>query len=599
VLSRLFKKLDILIVKAFIGPFVAIFFITLFVLDLQFFWLYIDDVVGKGIDGFTVGRLILYLSATVVPLALPLAVLLSSIMTLGNLGETFELVAIKSAGISLLRFMRPLAFVSLLLAIVAFFFNNNVLPIATLKLNTIKYDIIYTKPAFDIKEGVFYDRIEGFVIKIGKKEKDDSTIRDVVIYEQTNANQDNVIVADSGKMVVTPDKRSLEFILKSGSRYQEKNNGGPYTSQLVRMSFDTYKKVMDLTSFQMNKTNDSSFKGNFQGMTLPQLGRAIDSIHKRNDNSIAQATRMVNANLKFANWLDTTGWDKIGKDTTPSRFLLTSGYVTDSIHRVWVTARRQRDSIDKADAARDSAAKAAVAKATPAKQPPPSGLGARPPSAGQVTSPPSAGLAASPPTAGQAKTIVHPITPVPGGQAINRIALLKEPPKLTFGDLLPDSVRINVMEHANSALNNARVSVDQPLLQFTNELDNLRQHEIAWHEKITLAVAVLVMFLIGAPLGSIIRKGGIGMPLVFAVVFFIVFFLLNNFGRKFVKEGVMGPIGGMWLATYVLTPIGIFLTYKALHDSNLFSKEFYFRLKRGIVKSYHKLRRRHREESAA
>jgi lipopolysaccharide export system permease protein len=169
--NRLFKKLDLLIVKAFIGPFIATFFITLFVLVLQFFWLYIDDVVGKGIDALTVGRLVIYLSATLVPLALPLAVLLSSIMTLGNLGETFELIAIKSAGISLLRFMRPLFFVSLLLTIIAFFFNNNILPIANLKMNTLKYDIIVTKPAFDIKEGVFYDRIEGFVIKIGKKEK--------------------------------------------------------------------------------------------------------------------------------------------------------------------------------------------------------------------------------------------------------------------------------------------------------------------------------------------------------------------------------------------------------------------------------------------
>ncbi|HEV3413460.1 MAG TPA: LptF/LptG family permease [Puia sp.] len=609
-LTRLFKKLDILIVKAFIGPFIAIFFVTVFVLDLQFFWLYIDDVVGKGIDGLTVGRLILYLSATLVPLALPLAVLLSSIMTLGNLGETFELVAIKSAGISLLRFMRPLAFVSLLLAVVAFFFNNNVLPVATLKLNTLKYDIIYTKPAFDIREGVFYDRIEGFVIKIGKKEKDDSTIRDVVIYEQTTANQDNVIVADSGKMLVTPDKRSLEFILKSGSRYQEKANGNVYNSQLVRMSFDTYKKVMDLTSFQMNRTSDSNFRGNFQGMTLPQLGHAIDSLHKKNDNYISQATKVVNANMKFSNWLDSTGWNKIEKDTTHSRYLLSTKYVTDSIHRVWATARRQRDSIDKAEAARDkavadagkkAAAEAAKNAAEAAKNAPPP---THPPSAGNATTPnpgqtstTTGGAVFNKPATPTPKPI-HPITPVPGGQAVNRLATSKNPPALTFVDLLPDSVRANVMEHANSAVNNARTSADQPIQQFTSEQDNLRQHEIAWHEKITLAVAVLVMFLIGAPLGSIIRKGGIGLPLVFAVVFFVIFFLLNNFGRKFVKEGVMGPIGGMWLATYILTPIGIFLTYKALHDSSLFNKEFYFRLRRAIVKAFRRLRSR-RESPAS
>jgi lipopolysaccharide export system permease protein len=162
-------------------------------------------------------------SATVVPLALPLAVLLSSIMTMGNLGETYELVAIKSAGISLLRFLRPLFFVSCVIALIAFYFNNNILPIANLKMNTLKYDIIVSKPAFDIKEGVFYDKIEGFVIKIGKKENDDSTIRNVVIYEQNNnGQQDNMIVADSGTMVVAPDKQSLIFTLRDGSRYQEK-----------------------------------------------------------------------------------------------------------------------------------------------------------------------------------------------------------------------------------------------------------------------------------------------------------------------------------------------------------------------------------------
>ncbi len=573
-LNRVFKKLDLLIIKAFIGPFVAIFFVTAFVLDLQFFWLYIDDVVGKGIDALTVWQLILYLTATVVPLALPLAVLLSSIMTLGNLGETFELVAIKSAGISLLRFMRPLGFVALVLALIAFFFNNNVLPLATMKLNTLKYDIIYTKPAFDIKEGVFYDRIEGFVIKIGHKDKNDSTIRDVVIYEQNGA-ADNVIVADSGKMVVSPDKHSLVFTLKSGSRYQEKATGSVYNSQLVRMSFNTYKKVMDLTSFQMNRTSDSNFRGNFQGQTIFQLGHSIDSIHKANDNFIVRSAKLVDANMKFSGWLDTTGWDKAEKDTAYSHYLLPTKYVTDSIHRVWATARRQRDSIDKADAARDKAVADAGKKAAAdlAKKTPPA-----------KSTPPAV------------RPTPRPVTPVPGGQAMNRIALLKEAPKTTFGDLLPDSVRVNVIDRANSALNNAKVSVDQPIQLITNEQDTLRQHEIAWHEKITLAVAVIVMFLIGAPLGSIIRKGGIGLPLVFAVVFFVIFFLLNNFGRKFVKEGVMGPIGGMWMATYVLTPIGIFLTYKAMHDSNLFNKEFYFRLRRGIAKTVQKIRNRHQQQ---
>src|SRR3989337_4014579 len=197
------KKLDTLILKAFIGPFVATFFITLFVLTLQFFWLYIDDLVGKGLDLITIGKLTSYVAAYNIPLALPLAILISSIMTFGNLGETFELVAIKSAGIPLIRFMAPLFFTTLLLCGAAFLFNNNIIPVATLKMNTLKYDIIMAKPSFDIKEGVFYDKIEGFVIKGGKKEKNGTTIRNVIIYEKNYALQDNIVVAQSGEMKVS------------------------------------------------------------------------------------------------------------------------------------------------------------------------------------------------------------------------------------------------------------------------------------------------------------------------------------------------------------------------------------------------------------
>ena len=179
----MFKKLDKLILKAFVGPFIATFFITLLVLVMQFFWLYIDDFVGKGLGLDVVMKFIWYQSAVLIPLALPLAILLSSLMTFGSLGESFELVAIKSAGISLLRFMRPLFFVSIFVCGIAFLFSNYIIPVAFLKSRTLLSDIVYAKPAFDLKEGVFYDRINGFAIKIGKKEDNDSIIRDVIVYE--------------------------------------------------------------------------------------------------------------------------------------------------------------------------------------------------------------------------------------------------------------------------------------------------------------------------------------------------------------------------------------------------------------------------------
>lgn len=601
VLNRLFKKLDILIIKAFIGPFIATFFITTFVLVLQFMWLYIDDVVGKGIDTITVLRLLLYVAATVVPLALPLAVLLSSIMTLGNLGETYELVAIKSAGISLLRFLRPLAVVSFIITVIAFFFNNNVLPISNLKMQTLKYDIIVTKPAFDIKEGVFFDKIPGFVIKIGKKEKDDSTIRNVVIYEQNNnGQQDNMIIADSGTMVVTPDKQSLVFTLKDGWRYQEKGERNVYSgSELIRMGFKRYKKVMDLSTFTMNQTNDSAFKGNFNMFTVPQLSHAIDSLKRVVQKNVDQIDVVSDRVYQFPRYLDTTGWEKVASGNLNNPYLLKYSVAQDSLTKLWTRDRKIIDSTQQAaQLAAQQAAKAAKARADSARKAQDLAK------AKAKASPTSPGTPAStakstpvqPPAATAKATPGHPTTPTtpttpshPATPAINAVTLTiggepigKTPPKARINDLIPDSVRTTVISRTIDATNQVRGETSGPYSFFQVQKHTLLQHEMAWHEKFTLAVACMVMFLIGAPLGSIIRKGGIGMPLVFAVVFFVIFFLLNNFGKKLAGSDVLTPANGLWLATYVLTPMGLFLVWKALHDSQLFNKEFYFRLTRKL-----------------
>ena len=580
----MFKKLDILLIKAFLGPFIATFFITAFVLVLQIMWLYIDDFVGKGLDTWTIMRWLLYVSATVVPLALPLAVLLSSIMTLGNLGETYELVAIKSAGISLLRFLRPLFIVTCFITVIAFFFNNNIYPIANLKMNTLKYDILISKPAFDIKEGVFFDKIEGFVIKIGKKEKDDSTIRNVVIYEQnTSGNQDNMIIADSGTMVVSPDKRNLIFTLKDGWRYQERGNRFGTGTELIRLGFRRYKKVMDLSSFMMNQTNDSAFRNNYQMLNIVQLNHSIDSIKKVDQNYVHQSVTSVATTLKFAAYLDTTGWDAVEKKPA-SRYLLPREKVRDSLRKVWVAARRKYDS---AIIAQDSIRRAqkATAGAIANKHKDTSGAKTANPvvkAPGQGPTPPSVATNTSPghPTGPPNHTSQLTVT------AQTAVALpprpSKNPPDPVFFDILPDSVRMRVLETSLSTVNSTKVGIFQPVALYSAEEHNLVQREMAWHEKMTMAVACLVMFLVGAPLGSIIRKGGIGMPLVIAVVFFLIFFLLNNFGKKLAGQSVLSPVGGEWMATYVLTPIGIFLIYKALHDSQLFNKEFYFRLGRKI-----------------
>ena len=460
------KKLDALIIKAFIGPFLATFLITLFVLVMQFFWLYIDDLVGKGLDFFTLAKLTGYVAAFNVPLALPLALLLSSIMTFGNLGESFELVAIKSAGIPLLRFMQPLFIVTLFIAGIAFLFANNIIPVVNLKLNTLKYDIIVSKPAFDIKEGVFYDKIDGYVIKIGNKSKDGNEIRNVIIYEKNYGLQDYSLIAESGIMKVSDDKRSLEFDLRNGWRYEEKGNKYTTNTEFIRLGFKEYKKILDLSSFKMNKTADSAFKDNYKMLSVRQLNKAIDSMQNTRSYYLKKSNADLRPYLDFVKYTDST-WQKVN------------------------------------------------------------------------------------------------------------VASLKK--VTSFNKLIADSAKIDVFDKSVALINSVQGSINLMADEYTTRDKDLRYHQIEWHRKFTLSIACIVLFLIGAPLGSIIRKGGLGTPLIFAVIFFVIFHLFNTFGEKFVKSNEMSPFAGMWLSTGVLIPIGIFLTYKAMRDSQLFNQEFYYR----------------------
>ncbi|MEO7209768.1 MAG: LptF/LptG family permease [Chitinophagaceae bacterium] len=462
------KKLDILVLRSFIGPFLATFLISLFVLILQFFWLYIDDLVGKGLDLGTLGYLTSLVAVTWVPLALPLALLLSSIMAFGKLGETFELVAIKSAGVPLIRFMRPVFIVTILLSIVAFFFANNIIPVANLKLNTVKYDIFVAKPAFDIKEGVFYDKLEGYIIKIGKKDKDDSTIRNVIIWEKTFGLQDNFMTAESGIMSITPDKKFLRFTLHNGWNYQENGNRYNPNTEFIRLGFKDYIKEFDLSSFKMNKSSDTAFKDNPQMLSIRQLNHAIDSLGDIHQQFAATLQKQAAPYLSFLRLKDST----------------------------WPNSNSIR------------------------------------------------------------------------GEPISTI--------------IPDTLKTMVFNRTIAQMNSTKSYIDLLAVDYKSRLETERKYWIEWNRKFTLSAACIVLFLIGAPLGSIIRRGGLGTPLVFAIVFFVLFNMLNTFGEKFAKEGVTSPFTGMWLSAMVLVPIGLFLTLKAMRDSQLFNKEYYFRFARRL-----------------
>ncbi|MBZ0099069.1 MAG: LptF/LptG family permease, partial [Taibaiella sp.] len=273
------KKLDILIIKSFIGPFIVTFFVTLFVLVMQFFWLYMDELLGKGLGAWMILQLLFYMSTTLVPLALPLGIVLASIMTFGNLGENFELVAIKSAGISLLRFMRPLLFFIIIISALAFVFNNNVIPYANLKALSLLYDLRNSKPAFNLRAGQFNQDIENYSIRVGEKDEDGSTIRNVIIYDHTSGmGNDKVTIAEEGQMISTPDKSYMIFRLKNGWRYEEyTNKDGSENNEQVRMYFKQWDKVFDLSSFKLQRTNQDLFKNAYQMMNVKQLAHEIDS----------------------------------------------------------------------------------------------------------------------------------------------------------------------------------------------------------------------------------------------------------------------------------------------------------------------------------
>jgi len=472
------KKLDILVFKAFIGPFIATFFITVLVLLMQFFWLWVDDFVGKGISTSVLFEFIWYQSAVLVPLALPLAILLSSIMTFGNMGESYELVAIRAAGISLLRFMRPLLFVTILISGIAFAFSNNIIPVATLKSRTLLYDIVRSNPSFDLKEGVFYDRIPNFAIKIGKKEQD-SLIKDVIIYEQNNgAPQDNFIVASNGVMRATENRRFIEFVLFNGWRYEER--GTPPSTEYIRLGFKEYKRMFDISSLGLQqRTSDSVNKNNARMLSIRQLSVAIDSMRRDRANYGRKVRNDVFGQFAFSKFMDST----------------------------WTSKR--------------------------------------------------------PKTAG-----------------INN-----------FSQTIPDSIRSLIRERTLAKVTNASANAQMAADQDVPQKKSLWSYEVEWHKKLMLSFSCVVLFLIGAPLGSIIRKGGLGSPLIFAIVFLMLFYFSSTSGEKAAREGSLPPYIGMWLSTFVLLPIGLFLTYKAMRDSQLFNKEYYFRFARNVRSFFGRFRK--------
>ncbi|MFM7053524.1 MAG: LptF/LptG family permease [Bacteroidota bacterium] len=466
------NKLSKLLVKSFLGPFTATFFVVLFMLLMQFLWKYIDDLVGKGLEWYVIAELLFYATATLVPLALPLAILVSSIMTLGNLAEHYEIVAAKSAGISLQRLLKPMFIMAIFISMLAFFFSNYMLPYTNLKMGSLLYDVRQQKPAFYINEGLFYNGIDGYSIKVGSKDNDNSTLRNIMIYDHSAMNGNNkVVVAKKGIMRMSEDEKFLLVDLEDGYSYDEqagRNNLGPSKSQqLLRTKFNTYGFRFDLSSFKLSRTNEDLFKDNFQMLNLGQLESAIDSFDVELSKRIDESANS-------------------GKS-----YLMT-----------------YRESL--------------------------------------------------------------------------------------LSNLNGDTTNMKLVNSNNSeivyenAIGQAR-NLKSYFTSIADEVDSRKELKsrfaIEWHRKFTLSIACFILFLIGAPLGAIIRKGGIGLPVVISVAFFLMFHIISITGEKFVREGVLQPVVGMWIASAVLLPVGAILLYKATHESVIFDPDFYFKMLRRFRKS--------------
>lgn len=472
----LIKKLDRLIIRSFIGPFIVTFFVTLFVLVMQFFWLYMDELIGKGLGIWMILQLLIYMSTTLVPLALPLGILLASIMTFGNMGENFELVAIKSAGISLSRFMRPLLTLIAVIGALAFLFNNYVIPVANLKALSLLYDLRNSKPTLNIRAGQFNNDIPGYSIRVGEKDRDGKTIYNVLIYDHTDGMINNkVVTANKGEMLPSPDKQYLIFRLKDGWRYEEGTDKyGNHNRDQTRMHFKKWDKVFDLSALRLTRTNEDLFSGDQKMMDVWLLDRKIDTLGKDRERSIQGVRVYLHPYLTFlmANKNGQELVQKIGKDKAPLRTY-----------------------------------------------------------------------------------------------------------KKSFAELMAnDSLQAQVVPFTTNNIRNAEQLLGISSSSFRLDNEKLMKFKVEWHRKFSLSFACVLLFLIGAPLGAIIRKGGLGMPLVVAVGFFLVWYIISIVGEKLSTSGSLEPWMGMWIATAMLLPIAFVLIRASRNDSQIFTKEWYLRL---------------------
>lgn len=458
------------------GTFLFTFFIVLFVLLMQWLWLYVDDLVGKGLELSILGELFFYMSITFIPMALPLALLLASLMCFGNFGEHYELVAMKASGISMWKVMRPLVIFSMLLSGLAFIFSNNLIPVANLKGQTLLFDVQKKKLAFNIKEGVYYKDIENYVIYVDRKGEDGSSIYGVKIYEHADRlGNMRIISADSGMMSLSPNQRNIIFTLYNGYNYTDLTTDDNYKEKrpFERMSFKQEQIKFSLQNFDMTRSNEDMYKSYQSMMNIRQLSRSLDSLELRYARK--QEAFTEGYSHRWANY--------------------------NSLH---VTQNEGNPPMVQMDS-----------------------LGPQP-----------------------AVTLVWPLA-----------------------DHLNEDTRAHILELAINSASNAKENASFNKVDMRSQSENINKHKKEWHKKFTLSIACIIFFFIGAPLGTIIRKGGLGLPVVVSVLFFVFYYIISTLSEQMAVFGNLNMFLGVWMSSIVLFPIGLFLTFKATTDAALFDAD--------------------------
>ncbi len=457
------KKLHLLVLRRFVGPFLASFSVALFILVLQVVAQRQNDIFGKGLGADVIGQLFLYISITLVVMALAMGVLLSSLMCFGNMGESYELAALKSAGIHPLRITYPLLIGGLLITLFAYWISFYVQPWANLKMYSLLYDVQNTKPTFALKPGVFNTLVDGYAIRMTSRGKDDM-MYDVMLYDHSdNRGAMKVTMADSGRMWMDNDNFYLRMKLYHGTSYEDivPEASKPYNYPFSRANFDTLNYKMDLSGMGMKRTNENLFANHQYMLNVFQLIERLDSLKKRPNDARKSSMEYIAKVLHF------------------------QARINDS---------------------------------------------ARTRLAAQFTKPILLEQAA-------------------GIKPEQRLAAL-----------------YSAVGNARTVKNYTAFSIDQA----KNYREDVLKYDVELHEKLSKPLAVIVLLLIGAPLGSIIRKGGLGMPVVIGVIFFIMLYLLNIQGKKLAREEVVPMWLGMWLPILVMSPIAAYLNWQSSRDSRLF-----------------------------